>query len=249
LTVTVATAGLAPAQQATTLTGVELATGNAPGASGLTISCNPDGSGTASYTVQGQAIGTFPGPFTENATAAFGPRRAATSNSPLTSFSANFTITSGTTQIGGSKQVITSPDSNASCATDGTGSLSFRLRYTATIQNPSGTATDSGCSFGFSQKVPTGVVDSFHETYFTQADPACAPEPPANIVRDLAASGVLNQGNANALLAKLNAAAINQLQAFINQVQALVQSRRLTAEQGQALIDAANHRIDQLDGP
>jgi hypothetical protein len=247
-------------QQGPTLTGEDFAAGNAPGASGLTINCNADGSGTANYTVQGQATGPFPGPYSETATATFGPRRSATSNSSLQSFSVNFTVTSGTTEIHGTKQVTPGPDSVAVCAADGTGSLNFRTTYTATIQTPSGTSTDTGCAFGFSQKVPTGVTDSFHEHFFSAGDPACAPDRPVDLVRDLAASGVLSQGNANSLLSKLDAAeasaangnataAINQLRAFISEVQAAVRRGDLTSQQGQALIDAANHRIDQLDGP
>jgi hypothetical protein len=70
-------------------------------------------------------------------------------------------------------------------------------------------------------------------------------------VQVLQEGGTLNQGNANALTAKLAAAlsslnkghstpACNQIQAFINQVNALVTGGTLTVAQGQALIDAAN---------
>lgn len=76
-------------------------------------------------------------------------------------------------------------------------------------------------------------------------------------VQALVAQGVLNRGQGNALIVKLEAAlrkldrgstntAINQLQAFINQVEAFVRSKRLTAAQGQMLIDAANAVIDQI---
>jgi hypothetical protein len=69
-------------------------------------------------------------------------------------------------------------------------------------------------------------------------------------IEDLVAAGVLNQGQGNALIVKLqnaiakfakgNAkAAASQLQAFINQVEDFVADGILTAEQGVALIMAA----------
>ncbi len=76
-------------------------------------------------------------------------------------------------------------------------------------------------------------------------------------VLELQASGVLNGGNANALVTKVESAivkieagpvgpAVNQLAAFINQVEAFVQSGKLTAAQGQALIAAAAGIIADL---
>jgi hypothetical protein len=76
-------------------------------------------------------------------------------------------------------------------------------------------------------------------------------------IEDLVAAGLLNQGNGNALTAKLgNAlkslekgnerAAINKINAFINQVQAFIRSGKLPAVQGQILIDIANNIISDL---
>ena len=70
-------------------------------------------------------------------------------------------------------------------------------------------------------------------------------------VNNLVTTAGLSSGNAGALTAKLDAAlqqiengnpgaAINPLNAFKNQVRALVNSKRLTSAQAQALIDAAN---------
>ena len=69
-------------------------------------------------------------------------------------------------------------------------------------------------------------------------------------VNALVAQGAISAGNGNALTAKLNAAlqqinrgnaraASNQLQAFINQVEALVRGGRLTPAQGEFLIESA----------
>ena len=76
-------------------------------------------------------------------------------------------------------------------------------------------------------------------------------------VTDLVDAGVLNGGQGNALISKLeNAiakiekgqvnAAVNQLNAFINQVMSFVDDGILTPEQGAALIAAAEDIIDTL---
>jgi hypothetical protein len=76
-------------------------------------------------------------------------------------------------------------------------------------------------------------------------------------VQGLVTSGVLIQGQGNSLIAKLNAAtknlnngntnvAINELHAFINEVQADIRAGKLTPAQGQPLIDAANAIIAQI---
>jgi hypothetical protein len=78
-------------------------------------------------------------------------------------------------------------------------------------------------------------------------------------VETLVAAGVLNKGQGNALVAKLEAAikklqegdvnaAANQLQAFINQVNALINGGVLSLAQGEALIDSADAVITQIDG-
>ena len=78
-------------------------------------------------------------------------------------------------------------------------------------------------------------------------------------VNELVNTGVLNQGQGNALMAKLDAAtkqlekgntnpAINELQAFINQVDADIRSGKLTLVQGQPLIDMTNAIIAALGG-
>jgi hypothetical protein len=78
-------------------------------------------------------------------------------------------------------------------------------------------------------------------------------------VEALVTSGVLNQGQGNALIAKLEAAiqqldhgnvntAVNQLQAFINQVNGLMQAGVLPPAEGQPLLDCANQVIAALDG-
>jgi len=78
---------------------------------------------------------------------------------------------------------------------------------------------------------------------------------------DLVDEGVINNGQGNALTSKLESAlaklengqvnvAVSMLLAFINQVNALMNGNNptLTQEEGQALIDATNAAIDQLNG-
>lgn len=76
-------------------------------------------------------------------------------------------------------------------------------------------------------------------------------------IADLVASGVLNQGQGNSLTAKLQAAinslnngnttaACNQLQAFINQVNALISRGVLSLAEGQPLVNVADDIANEL---
>lgn len=78
-------------------------------------------------------------------------------------------------------------------------------------------------------------------------------------IDDLVAGNMLNSGQGNALIAKLETAsrqldrgnvtpAINQLHAFINQVKALIGSGALPPVEGRPLIDEANSIIAALMG-
>jgi len=76
-------------------------------------------------------------------------------------------------------------------------------------------------------------------------------------VNDLLTSGAISPGTANSLMAKLRAAlrqldagktaaAAGQLKAFINEVNALIRSRRLSLQQAQPLLDAAHSALAGL---
>lgn len=76
---------------------------------------------------------------------------------------------------------------------------------------------------------------------------------------ELVEEGALSNGNGNALSAKLESAldaleasnteaAIGKVGAFINQVEALINAGRLSAEDGQALLDLGNALLDYLGG-
>ena len=81
-----------------------------------------------------------------------------------------------------------------------------------------------------------------------------------NYVLALVDSGILNKGQGNSLIAKLDGAAqqllnnkttptINKLQAFINEVKALVKSKKLPAVDGQFMINLATAVIAELNSP
>ena len=124
--------------------------------------------------------------------------------------------------------------------------------------------------FGFSVSISgdRAIVGAEREdTGGTDAGAAYVFEPvtiPAEATQDLidevgllVTAGVLNQGQGNALITKLNGAinklnqrntnaAINILQAFINQVSAFINAGILSSAEGQPLIDTAQAIIDAI---
>jgi hypothetical protein len=92
---------------------------------------------TPTYTVSGTASGPYPGSFVETGTI-LGPGGV---------LNANFTITSGSTVVTGSKTQAPTRW-RASCASLGFGDGSFHgaALYTATISTPTGTYHDEGTS-------------------------------------------------------------------------------------------------------
>jgi PKD repeat protein len=105
-----------------------------------------------------------------------------------------------------------------------------------------------------------GESGTSHATVVVQA-PSLTPQQQVaavdNMVADMQSSGVLNPPSANSLSASLDAAiakldrgdvsgALNDLQVFVSKVQGLVKTGRLTQEEAQPLLDAANAIIAQL---
>ena len=79
------------------------------------------------------------------------------------------------------------------------------------------------------------------------------------LIEQALADGDLTGGQANALTGKLEGAldalargndraAVNKIGAFINQVDALVRSGRITAEEGNALVTAAQAALEAMGG-
>jgi hypothetical protein len=115
---------------------------------------------------------------------------------------------------------------------------------------------DLGQVVGYSD---TGTA--YHGTLWTVLVPVVTPEEAiADAAEDVAAlvtDGILGNGEANALTSKLEAAqrqldkgnvnaTANVLGALINQVEAMVNSGRLTAEEAQPLLDSANDAIELI---
>jgi hypothetical protein len=134
--------GLLPATASavSTLTGETLRGGGSGG--------NPPDCSTGSFSISGNATGPYPGPFTETGTWTLSP--------PI--FSANFTITSGTTTITGSKS---GSQFQISCGsrTD----LNASVPYTATIHTPDGNFHDEGTATvsGFTSTGRAELTETF----------------------------------------------------------------------------------------
>lgn len=103
----------------------------------------------------------------------------------------------------------------------------------------------------------SGGGDYGNGTVFKLTMPQLATLAIVKQVNGLMAQGAINKGQANSLVKKLQNAigmiyagktngAIGKLGAFINEVNALVNSRRLTGTQGSALINAAKSVVAQL---
>jgi hypothetical protein len=109
--------------------------------------------------------------------------------------------------------------------------------------------------FGLNSAVPVDKIDFVNATIHVDS---LSTQDQINLLTEqvnaLVSSDVLNEGNGNALISKLdnaassftnsnNTAGANQIEAFIHQVNALVNSGKLTDAQGQSLIDAADDII------
>jgi hypothetical protein len=142
------------------------------------VTCNPTGSSTLTFTATGTATGPYPGTFTETGTAAFGPGPAK-GGTVLTAFDAQFTISSPVGNVTGAKHLVV-PGAGlgaGSCADKGTAIIYLvtaqDLNYAAEITTPAGDRfTDQGTN-------PSTVIlygKGFSETF---ASSLTAPVPVA----------------------------------------------------------------------
>lgn len=117
---------------------------------------------------------------------------------------------------------------------------------------------DLGQAVGWSETADGSVRATLWTVPLPQVDPDEAIAAIGEDVEALVIAGSLSDGEANALTAKLDAAqrqwdrgnttaAANVLEAFINQVEAMVGSGRLTADDAQLLIDAAYDAIALIE--
>jgi hypothetical protein len=158
----VALAGPQLAAAQSTMTGVLLsgATNEAPA-----IDCEPSGTSTVSYTMEGDSIGTaFPGTFVETGSFTI-------TGGQVDSFEATFTITSGSTTITGTKTLRES--SSASCQVNPEAGvlqlvdMMIDASYEATITAPSGTSNDSGQATTNAEMIegPASASGSMQESF------------------------------------------------------------------------------------
>lgn len=96
---------------------------------------NPRSSYTNTYDSSGTATGPYPGTYTEQGS-------VTVKNGRVTAFAASFTIVSGTTTVTGTKTL--SGGGSGVCGLTGTVTWNNTAVYTATIQTPAETGTDSG---------------------------------------------------------------------------------------------------------
>jgi hypothetical protein len=133
-----------------------------PGPFSSAITCQSLTAGTLTFTISGLALGPYPGTFTESGTVTI-------SGGVVTSFSASFTITSGSTTLTGTKTGPVSSPGSGQCVENppefplGTNffeAVGFDATYQVTITGPAGTNTFTGPvanSFNFTSGVfPSG---------------------------------------------------------------------------------------------
>jgi hypothetical protein len=111
--------------------------------------CNPAGTSSASFSAAGTATGPYPGTFTETGTVTWGPVQGLPNTNNVTSFQAQFTISSPNGTVTGTKSLVTNPPpstAGAVCFPDEgkVAILESALTYQASISSPAGNGTDQG---------------------------------------------------------------------------------------------------------
>ena len=168
--------------------------------------CNPDGSGSFSFTASGPAAGPYPGTFHESGSLAFGPGPQGLA--PVTDLHATFTIDSAVGQVSGTKTLAPVPSGFTGCREVDPERFfagAATATYEATIVLPGGTrCTDSGTAatsatlndFGPS----IGRSENFSETFTsTQGAATCPPASREECTRD--SPGFKNRGDCIAFFA------------------------------------------------
>jgi hypothetical protein len=139
------------------LTGEVLEQGGAgaPGGIGTTTyNCNPGATSNFTWSSSGTALGPYPGTYAESGTVTMDGPDPASGRGPVTSFQAQFTITSATGTVTGTKTLAASPSlargvclSNPPVGTLAAGMI-LDATYQAHISTPTGTADDQGTAAG-----------------------------------------------------------------------------------------------------
>lgn len=127
--------------------------------------CDPTSS-SFTFSASGAARGPYPGTFGESGSFTLGPIDATTGHYPLTSFSAIFTITSGSTTVSGTKSASSfTQDAFAVCDSANTLVYIFAggypLAYQATITENRRTVADNGLSQFYGYPMSNDFVENF----------------------------------------------------------------------------------------
>jgi hypothetical protein len=183
----VAFPSLANGQDLPTLTGEYLSSGTA--ASTTSFTCDTQGTSSFTFTASGVAFGPYPGTFTESGTVTVGPQTdeflPGQFRGPVTSFDAQFTITSPLGTVTGTKTLAAplTPVSNVGGCGPFGAQVIEDLDYTATITTPLGTFTDQGqsantqfniCAVGLDCGTSPGNQGQFSE-WFASQEPVTEP--------------------------------------------------------------------------
>jgi hypothetical protein len=180
---------------------------------------------------------------------------------------ASFTNASGTLIQGQSVTLVVSNQFDPSAADTAAGFLySYDCTNDGTFEISDSYSSSAVCSYpnagAFNARGRIADKDGGSTDYMaavTVLTPREGIEGLIEKVQALVAAGVLNQGQGNGLIAKLEAAiqqldhgntqtAVNQLQAFVNQMNAFISAGIVSPAQGQPLIDAATAIIAALQG-
>ena len=174
------------------LTGEVLTSGGPGSPNGIpvtTYNCNPSGTSNFAFSTSGVAVGPYPGTFTETGTATMGPADPTTQLGPVTSFQAQFTITSATGTVTGTKTLASNPLTAVAFCNQIGGQLVADATYQAHISTPTGSADDQGtanttqfnmcpdtATCGTIGNIGSAFYESFASTNIVQGPP---PPPPA----------------------------------------------------------------------
>jgi hypothetical protein len=161
--------------------------------------CDASGVSTLHFTDSGDALGPYPGTFTETVDATIGPQTgppisfslATFATGPVLSFSVSFTIISGDTIITGTKSGV-SPGSTGACAEIVAAGFPSRIEhlevgtmYQATIATPTGSFSDSGIATARLNRLqinpPSGGSANQNLELFTSTQSEPTPLGPATV--------------------------------------------------------------------
>jgi hypothetical protein len=137
----------------------------------ITANCDPAGISTISYSASGAASGAYSGTYIETAVATIGPQPLpGIQPAPVTSFSASFVITSGSTVITGTRE-LTDPGNlatNLGYCTPSLQSFGAATTYEGRIQTSSGAYTDRGvAAVALNSQYPSNTL---YEPFYSDLD-------------------------------------------------------------------------------